>query len=149
MPDIDTIKELRERTGLSFAEIKKALDEADGDTDKAMAVLQERGVAIAEKKSSRSADQGVVEAYIHSNRKIGAVVVLNCETDFVAKNEEFINLAHEIAMQIASMNPKDSEELLAQSYIKDPNVTIKDLINQAVAKLGENIRVSNFSRFQL
>lgn len=147
--DIKKIEQLRKQTGLSFAEIKKALDEAKGDIDGAIEVLKARGVSVAEKKSSRETGEGVVDAYIHGNGKIGSMVEVYCETDFVAKNDEFKKLAHEIAMQVASMNPKDEKELLEQKYIRDQDMTIKELIQQCVAKLGENIKIGNFIRFEI
>jgi elongation factor Ts len=149
MSGMDKIKSLREATGLSFAQIKKALDEAGGDEIKAAEVLKSYGAATAAKKSSREMKEGIVESYIHGNRKVGTMVELLCETDFVARNEEFKAVAHDIAMHIAAMRPADSEELLSQPFIKDPNVTVKDLITGLVAKLGENIQLGKFIIFEL
>lgn len=146
MSNVDTIKELRELTGLSFHEIGKALERAGGDKAQAMENLKKLGAALAEKKSARVTGQGLVEAYIHANKKIGALVVLMCETDFVAKNPLFSELAHEIAMQITAMNPKNEKDLLAQPYIKDQSITVGQLIQNYIAKLGENIKVASFSR---
>ena len=146
---IDIIKKIREQTGLSVADIKRALDEAGGDEKRALEVLVGRGHEIAEKKSSRLAKEGVVESYIHANKKVGAIIVLHCETDFVAKSLDFLELAHDLAMQIASMNPKGAGELLEQPFIKDQNSTIRELINKHIAKLGENIKVGEFSRFNV
>ncbi|MEK7203521.1 MAG: elongation factor Ts [Patescibacteria group bacterium] len=146
---IDSIKKLRNKTGLSVAEIREALKEAAGDELKALKILNSRGHKIAEKKAGRQAREGVVESYIHNTKKIGAIVVLHCETDFVAKNPEFQELAHSLAMQIASMAPKDIDELMKQSFIKDQELTVKELINQYIAKLGENIKVGDFSRFSI
>lgn len=146
---IDSIKKLRELTGLSVADIKNALSEAEGNKKKALELLGSRGYDIAEKKTSRLAKEGVVESYIHANRKIGASVVLRCETDFVAKSSDFLGLAHDLAMQIASMDPKDADEFLSQPFIKDPNLTVKDLIVRYIAKLGENIKIGGFSRFSV
>ncbi|MBI2058099.1 MAG: elongation factor Ts [Candidatus Yanofskybacteria bacterium] len=149
MSDIEKVKKIREATSLSVGEISKALAEAAGDESRALQILKERGVQIAGKKSSREIKEGIVECYIHGNRKIGAMVELGSETDFVAKNEEFKKLAHELAMQVASMDPKDSEELLSQSFIKDPSMTIADLVNQSIARLGENIKIGKIARFEI
>ena len=146
MSDLSTIKELRELTGLSFNEIRKALAQAGGDKAQAMENLKKLGAALAEKKSARATGQGLVEAYVHANKKIGALVVLMCETDFVAKNPLFSELAHEIAMQITAMDPKNEKDLLAQPYIKDQSITVSQLIQNYIAKLGENIKVASFSR---
>lgn len=147
--DIERIRQLRDQTGLSFNEIKKALEEASGDVAEAINILKARGISVAEKKSGRETKEGVIESYVHNNRKIGSLIELNCETDFVAKNNEFLNLAHELVMQVASMNPKDNEDFLDQPYIKDQDLTIKDLIQQHIAKLGENIKVGGFIRFSV
>lgn len=149
MSDLEIIKELRQTTGLSFKEIQKALAEADGDKARTIEVLKAHGATVAEKKASRSTAEGLVEAYVHSTGKIGVLVVLLCETDFVARNPLFSELAHELAMHIAAMDPRDNEELLGQAYIKDQDITIKDLITQYIAKLGENIKVERFVRFQI
>ncbi len=149
MSDIETIKELRDSTGLSFNEIRHALGEAGGDKIKAIKILKVRGVAVAEKKASRSTGQGIVEAYIHSNKRVGVLVELLCETDFVARNPLFPELAHEIAMHIAAMDPQDGHELLGQPYVRDPGITITELVTQYIAKLGENIKIGNFCRLQL
>ena len=149
MSDIETIKQLRDSTGLSFNEIKKALDEAGGDKARAVDVLKARGAVVAQKKSSRSTEQGMVESYVHSNKKVGVLVELLCETDFVARNPLFGELAHEVAMHIAAMDPQDGQELLSQPYVRDQGVTVEQLISQYIAKLGENIKVGQFSRLQL
>ena len=146
---IDAIKELRELTGLSFNEIRKALEEAGGDKAKALELLKARGVAIAEKKSSRSTTEGIIESYIHSTKKVGAIVELVCETDFVARNPLFIELAHDCAMHVAAMNPQSIEELMEQPSIKDSSVTIGRIITDAIAKLGENINIKRFQRFEV
>ncbi|MEK7659199.1 MAG: elongation factor Ts [Patescibacteria group bacterium] len=146
---IEGIKKLRDQTGLSVVDIRRALEEAGGDEKRALEILGSRGHEIAEKKSSRLAKEGVVESYIHANKKVGAIIVLHCETDFVAKSLDFLELAHDLAMQIASMNPKGAGELLEQPFIKDQNSTIRELINKHIAKLGENIKVGEFSRFNV
>ena len=143
------IKELRERTGLSFAQIKKAVDEAGGDMEKAIKLLAEQGAAVAAKKSSRSTGEGIIDSYIHATKKTGAILELFCETDFVARNPLFAELAHNITMHVAAMDPKDTEELSVQSFIKDPTITIKDLVNQYIAKLGENIQIGHFVRYKI
>ena len=156
----ELIKELRERTSAGVMDCKKALDESNGDVDKAEQILKEQGIASAAKKAGRDTDQGLIETYIHSGGRIGAMVEVNCETDFVARTKEFSNLAHDIAMQIAAMNPSTLEEnntdiesdnssLLQQPFIKDPSKNIQELINETVGKLGENIRVRRFKRFSL
>ena len=147
--EIEKIKHLRDQTGISFNEIKKALEEAGGDMTKAVETLRARGVLTAQKKSARETKEGVIESYIHLTKKIGSLVELYCETDFVARNLEFIKLAHELAMQVASMDPKDNEELLEQLYIKDQDVTVNDLIQQYIAKLGENVKLGRFIRFEI
>ena len=147
--EIEKIKHLRDQTGISFNEIKKALEEAGGDMTKAVETLRARGVLTAQKKSARETKEGVIESYIHLTKKIGSLVELYCETDFVARNIEFIKLAHELAMQVASMDPKDNEELLEQLYIKDQDVTVNDLIQQYIAKLGENVKLGRFIRFEI
>ena len=139
---------------------KKALDESNGNVDKAEQILKEQGIASAAKKAGRDTDQGLIETYIHSGGRIGAMVEVNCETDFVARTKEFSDLAHDIAMQVAAMNPSTLEEnntdiesdnssLLQQPFIKDPSKNIQELINETVGKLGENIRVRRFKRFSL
>lgn len=146
---IESIKKIREQTGLSVADIKNALKEAGEDETRALEILSARGHKIAEKKAGREAKEGIVESYIHITKKVGAIVVLNCETDFVAKSPDFQELAHSLAMQIASMDPKDPEELMEQPFIKEQEINIKELISRYIAKLGENIKVGAFSRFSI
>ena len=160
----ETIKELREKTGAGVMDCRKALDEAGGNMDKACELLIQRGIALAEKKATRVANQGIIETYVHSGGKIGVMVEINCETDFVARTEQFKALAHDIAMQIAAMSPQfvsredippatecDPEAacLLLQPFIKDPTKTIQNTITETVAKVGENIKVRRFIRFEL
>ena len=156
----ELIKELRERTSAGVMDCKKALDESNGNVDKAEQILKEQGIASAAKKAGRDTDQGLIETYIHSGGRIGAMVEVNCETDFVARTKEFSDLAHDIAMQVAAMNPSTLEEnntdiesdnssLLQQPFLKDPSKNIQELINETVGKLGENIRVRRFKRFSL
>lgn len=147
--NIEQIKQLREQTGISIAECKKALESAGGDLEKALAVLQEKSQAMAMKKAAAEAKEGLIEAYIHNNGKIGAILELNCQTDFVARNEDFKSLAKNLVMQIAATDPEDVETLLVQPFIKDPSKAVADLINEHIAKLGENIKVSGFARYQV
>ena len=191
---LDLIKKLRDQTGVSIAEIKAVLEEAKGDEKKAIELLRARGAMKAEKRAGKETKAGVVEAYIHSNKRLGVLVELLCETDFVARNPQFQELAHEIALQVASMNPqyvsadeitpevKEHEKeiyreevvktgkpaniveqivegkfqkrcqeicLLDQPFIKDQTITIRDLIHDAVAKVGESIKVGKFVRFEV
>ncbi|AIH03579.1 MULTISPECIES: translation elongation factor Ts [Thermodesulfobacterium] len=191
---IDLIKQLRERTAAGFSDCKKALEEAGGDIEKAIDILRKKGLAIAAKRAGKATTEGVVAAYIHSNKKIGVLVEVNCETDFVARTEEFQQFAHDIAMQIAATNPiavtreevpqevierekKIYEEqvresgkpenvipkivegkmekfykenvLLEQAFIKNPEITIQDLLNELIAKTGEKIVIKRFARFQI
>lgn len=143
------IKELRDKTGVSVSACKKALEETAGDMDKALAVLQRESAKSAEKKADRTLGAGVVEAYVHNNKKTGVLLELMCESDFVSGNEEFRTLAKDIAMHIVASNPLDTNDLVSQSYIKNPAITIKELINQAVQKFGEKIEISKFSRYNL
>ena len=143
------IKELREKTGISFAQCKKALEEACGDQVKALESLKAQGEAIAIKKSGREVKAGVVSAYVHATGTLGAMVELNCETDFVAKNPEFVTLARDIAMHVTASAPADTAELLVQPFIKDVALTIDALVKSYVQKFGENIAVSRFVRFSV
>lgn len=143
------IKELRERTGISVSVCKKALEEAGGDMEKALTVLQRESAKSAEKKADRALGSGVIEAYVHNNKKVGVIIEIKSESDFVSGNEEFRTLAKDIAMHIAASSPSDLNELLGQTYIKNPTFTIKELLNQAVQKFGEKIEVSRFARYNL
>ena len=188
----DTIKKLRDQTGISVMQCKKALEESGGDMDKALVILKKKSAAIASKKSDRELGAGTISAYIHAGGNVGAMVELSCETDFVSKNEDFKKLAHDIAMHIAATNPeflsqddiseedkkkasevftKEIEEsgkpedikqkmlegklsayfnemtLLEQKFIKNPDVTIKGLLEEATQKFGERTEITNFTRF--
>lgn len=147
--DLKTIKKLRDETSASIADCRRALDEARGDYKKALEWLKKRSVEIAEKKSDRATSEGIVESYIHQGGRIGVLVSLLCETDFVAKTDEFKKLAKEIAMQVAAMNPADVKTLLSQEHIRDSSTTIEQLIKNTIGKLGENITVKEFQRFQI
>lgn len=143
------VKQLRDKTGASIMECKKALSQAKGDEKKALRILQEKGRLTAMKKSERKAEEGIIEAYIHSNKKIGVLLELKCETDFVARNDEFKELAHDLAMHIAGMGSKDEESLLEEPFVKNEEITVKDLIDEKIAKLGENIKLGKFVRYEL
>ena len=145
---INQIKKLREETGVSIIECKKALKEANGDIEKAKEVLKKWGAELAKKKKERTTAQGIVDSYIHPNKKIGVLLELNCETDFVAKSADFQALAHEICLQIAGAGDTETE-LLKQPWIKDETKTIKDLIDEYIAKTGENVTVKRFIRYSL
>jgi len=189
---LDKVKELREKTNAGIMNCKVALKEANGDIEKAIDILRKKGVSLASKKSSRTAKEGMITSYIHMNNKIGVLLELNCETDFVARNDEFVKFAKELTMQIAAANPtyitkdevtpedlvrereiikeqnKNKPEhalekimegklksyyqdicLLDQPYIKDPKVSISDLLTGVIAKTGENIVITRFIRYQL
>lgn len=143
------IQQLRVKTGVGIMDCKKALEEAKGDAKKAIEILKKKGAVKALKKAEKSTSQGLIESYIHSNGKIGVLIEVNCETDFVARNPEFNELVHDLAMQIASMDPKNVRELKDQEFIKDPDLKIEELLNQKIAKIGENIQIKRFVRYQL
>lgn len=145
----DQIKQLREKTQAGFSDVKMALEESNGDMKKAEDILKKKGFEKAAKKSDRETGQGLVESYVHQTGKVGVLVSLLCETDFVARTDEFKTLAHEIAMQVAAMNPKDMDALLKQEYIRDGSKTIDSLIKETIAKLGENIKLSDFKRSEI
>lgn len=146
---LDDIKRLREETSAGVTDCRQALVDAGGDYQKAEKLLAERGLEKAAKKEGKETSQGIIESYVHSNGRVGVVVELRCETDFVARTDEFKKLAHEIALQVAAMKPKNVKTLLAQVYIRDPNLTVAELIKQTIAKLGENITVARFFCLQL
>jgi elongation factor Ts len=169
------VKELRERTGAGIMECKRALEETGGNLEKATDLLKQAGLAKADKKAGRAALQGVVEPYVHAGGRISSLVEVNCETDFVARTQDFKTLAHDVAMQIAAMNPRYvSEEeipagdwdalerefgdrksalaavsLLDQAFIKNPKLTIRDLVKEVISKVGENVIVRRFARFEV
>lgn len=142
----DQIKELRERTGISIAQCKTALEEASGDMSKALEALRSRGAEIAEKKSNREIKAGTMGSYVHSTGTIAAIVEVNSETDFVAKNQEFRKMADDIALHIAACAPTTVEELLLQEFVKDPSMTIDTLVKNHIQKFGERIIISRFAR---
>jgi len=161
----DSIKELRTQSGAGVIACRNALLEAEGDINKATEILRQRSLYQAQKKADRATSQGVIEAYIHTAGRMGAMVELNCETDFVARTDEFKELAHNLAMQVAASSPQyitgeelpeDTDDiqpeeacLLLQPYIKDPTRNVVDIINETIAKVGENIKVRRFARFEL
>jgi len=160
----DKIKELRQKTGAGVMDCKKALSQAEGNFDKACEIITQRGLAIAKKKSERTAEQGVIECYVHTGNHLGVMLEINCETDFVARTSDFKELAHNVALQISAMAPQyiSKEEipagdtadpqavcLLLQPFIKDPSKSIQDIITETIAKTGENIKVRRFIRFEL
>lgn len=194
MPDIEQIKQLRQETGVSITECKKALETAEGDFEKAKEILRKWGRELAGKKAEREAALGIIESYIHSNKRVGAMVELRCETDFVARSEDFKKLAHEICLQIAAMNPlflktkdipekflagerkiyqeqlkdsgkpkklineivegklkkyKEEISLISQPLIRDETKSIGELIDEYIAKLGENIIIKRFARYEI
>lgn len=146
--DVKLVKQLREKSGVGVMEARKALMESKGDLGKAEKYLAKNAVLKANKKANRETKSGGIFTYVH-NQKHGAMVKLACETDFVAKTDEFMGLGKEIAMQVVSSEAKKVEDLLAENYIRDPGKTIKDLIDGVVAKLGENIRLEEFSRLKV
>ncbi len=145
---IDQIKKLRTETSVSITECEKALKEAKGDMEKAKEILKKWGKAFAEQKKDRVTSQGLIDSYIHPNKKVGVLLELNCETDFVARGQYFQNLAHELCLQVAGMGD-DETPLLSQPWIKDPSKTIKDLVQEQISKTGENIIVKRYIRYQL
>ena len=147
--DIQLLKKLRDETSVSVSECRQALEETSGNYDEALKLVKSRAAEKAAKKADRETGEGLVEAYIHGNGKVGAMVEILCETDFVARTDEFKHLAHEVAMQVAAMSPETVEELLAQEYIKDSSKTIEQMVKEAIQKTGENIKIKQFTRFAL
>lgn len=146
MVSTEQIKALREKTGISVALCKKALEEAGGDEARALEILKEAGAAAADKKADREFAAGTVSAYIHGTA-IGSLVEVRCETDFVAKNPEFKAIIDDIAMQVAAMAPETLADLLEMPFIKNPDITVGDLIKGAVQKFGERVEVTKMARF--
>ncbi|MDP2720711.1 MAG: translation elongation factor Ts [bacterium] len=149
--DIPTeqIKKLRNETGAPVMDIRRALKEADGNATRAEEILKEKGLEKAVEKAERTTAQGLIETYVHADGRIGAMVHLACETDFVARTSEFKKLAKELAMQVAAMNPETIDEFLSQEYIRDSGRTVNELIAEVISKTGENIRVRKIARFAL
>ena len=146
---LEQIKKLRCQTKAGVIDCRQALKATGGDLGKAVKWLKKKGVASAAKRSNRQASCGLIEAYSHDEGRIVAVVELNCETDFVARTDEFKKLAHELVMQVAAMNPKNVQELLKQSYIRDEKITVKELIKELIGKVGENVVIGCLARFEL
>lgn len=149
MVDIELLKKLRSETLVSIADCRKALEESRNNYKKALDILRKSGLEKAAKKADREVLWGRIDSYIHQNGRVGVLIEILCETDFVALTDVFKNLSHEICMQVAAMNPKDVSVLLKQEYIKDPSRTIEILIKETIAKLGENIVVKRFQRFEI
>lgn len=147
--DIQLLKKLRDETSVSVSECRQALEDTNGNYDEALKLVKSKAAEKAAKKADRETGEGLVEAYIHGNGKVGAMVEILCETDFVARTDEFKHLAHEVAMQVAAMNPTDVAELLSQEYIKDSSKTIEQMVKEAIQKTGENIKIKQFTRFAL
>ncbi len=160
----NAVKELRDRSGAGIMECKRALEDSSGNVEQALGLLRDQGFAKAEKRADRATSQGAVDCYIHGGGRIGALVEVNCETDFVGRTDDFKALAHDLAMQVAATNPRylsaedvpsgeegDPKEtcLLEQPFIKNPGLSIRDLINATVSKTGEVVRVRRFARFEL
>lgn len=151
MITIGQIKKLRDETAISVSECKKALEKAGGDFQKAKEILKKLGKDLSGRKAKRKAGQGIVASYIHSNKKIGVLLELNCESDFVAKNQDFQRLAHEMCLQIAAVGYEadDEDSFLKQPWIKDETKTVKELIDEHIVKLGENIIIKRFVRYEI
>jgi len=162
---VEMIRDLRQKTGAGVMDCKRALEQSEGDGSKAEEALREKGLSSAAKKVGRETKEGLVEAYIHTGGRVGALVQLDCETDFVARTAEFKELAHNLAMQVAAMpstsyvdkdeiaeddsRPVEEISLLDQSYIKDPSRTVNEVVQDAIARVGENVKIRRFSRFAL
>ena len=146
---IELVKKIRIETGLGIMEIKAALEEADGDETKAKQILKEKGFKKAESKAERETHQGRVATYTHATGKIGVMVELLCETDFVAKHEDFLTLTRELCLQVAAMNPETVEELMKQEFVKDPSKTIEEMVKALISKFGENMKINRFARFEI
>lgn len=145
----DDIRKLRDATGAPVMRAKKVLEELKGDTKKAEEILKKEGFEKAAKREGRATSQGVLKTYVHHSGKVASVVELLCETDFVARNELFVDLAHALSLQVASMDAKDAKDLESQDYIKDPSKKILDLVKEVIAKTGENIRIGRIFRVEL
>ena len=161
---VDAVKEVRLKTGAGMLDCKKALEQCGGDVSGAIDALKEKGLAMASKRAERAVGDGVVASYLHHNNRVGALVELNCETDFVARNDDFKQLAYDIAMHVVASSPVClSEEempadcdlsvaeacLLSQPFVKDPSKTIADLVTEVIARTGENVKVGRFTRIEV
>lgn len=165
MVSVQDVKRLREETGAGVMDAKRALDRAEGDFERARTLLREEGIAAAAKRAHRATSEGVIESYIHANGRIGVLVEINSETDFVARTEQFRDLAHDVALQVAAMNPdtvsiddlpedvpegeREGRALLTQPFIKDSARTVQELVEDTISSTGENIRISRFIRYEI
>lgn len=145
---LDVLKQLREETGFGIMDIKRALEDANGDVAKARDILKEKSAMVVAKKADRATKQGLIETYTHLGR-IGAMVEVNCETDFVARNDDFKIFVHDLVLHVASMNPVDMDELLSQPFFNDESMTVRQRLDQLVGKIGENIQIKRIARFAL
>jgi elongation factor Ts len=145
----EEIRKLREETGAPVIRVKKVLDEVGGDAKKAFKILQKEGFEKASKREGRETSQGLIETYVHHSGKVASLVELLCETDFVARNDLFKALAHDLALQVASLEAKNVKELTEQEFIKDPTKKVGDLVKEVIAKTGENIVIGRFFRVKL
>ena len=146
---VDLIKKVRKETGAPVIRVKKVLEEFKGDEKKAVSVLKKEGFEKAAKKEGRETSQGIIETYSHHSGKVASVVELLCETDFVARNDLFKSLAHDLALQVASLDAKDEKELIKQDFIKDPSKKVEDIVKEVIVKTGENIRIGRIFRIEL
>lgn len=146
--NVADVKKLREKTGAGMMDCKKALEVAQGDFNQAQEILRQKSLIKADKKFDRETKEGYVASYVHTNNKIAALVEILCETDFVARNQDLQNMANDVAMQVVAMNPDDTEELLAQDYIRDPKITVEELVKQTSGILGEKLVVNRFVRYE-
>lgn len=146
---LELLKKLREDTGAGVSDCRQALEDTNGDYAKAKKLLLDRGLEKAAKKEGKETAEGIIDSYIHAGGKVGVLVELRCETDFVARTDDFKKLSHEVALQVAAMNPKDVKALLAGAYIRDGGITMEALIKSVIAKVGENITVARFVRMEL
>jgi len=144
----EKIMKLREETGAGIMDVKRALDEAKGDEKKAREILKAKGLEIAQKKSERATCAGLIDSYVHLG-KLGVLVEVQCETDFVAKTDEFKAFVHEVALQVANSDVKDVKALLKEEYFKDPSKTIQDMLHETITKTGENIKIAKFVKIKL
>lgn len=146
---MEKIKKIREKTGAGVVDIKKALEEAEGDEKKALEILRNKGLEKADKKGDRETKEGTIGFYVHTTGKIASWIKVYCETDFVAKNEEFRQLAKDLAMQVAAMPLAKKEDFLKQPFIKSQETTVEDYVKEKIAKIGENIQVGEFGKVEL
>lgn len=143
------VKKLREETGAGMMDCKKALDKADGNFEEARELVRQRGLAIADKKADRETNEGYIASYVHANNKVAALVEILCETDFVAKNDDFQKMAKDVAMHVVAMNPENVEALLADQFVKNPDITIEELVKGVSGKIGEKFVVNRFVRYEV